>query len=88
MDISLEGFNEYPREAAELYNRLRWWLGLTWGDLLDKAADLYPNKEALIDDRKRLTYAQVREDVDRLAVGLMDIGIGMDANAFPIWRYH
>ena len=75
MVTSLEGFNEYKEEDAERYNRLRWWLGITWGDLLDKAADLYPNKEALVDDTGRWTYAQVRENVDRLAISLMKLGI-------------
>jgi len=72
---SLEGFNGYNKEDADKYNRLRWWLGLTWGDLLDKASDLYPNKVALVDDTGSLTYGQVRENVDRLAIGFMDIGI-------------
>ena len=32
----LEGFTPYRDEDAERYNRLRWWPGLTLGDLLDK----------------------------------------------------
>jgi len=71
----LKGFTPYKKEDAEKYNRLRWWAGLTLGDLLDKAADIYPNKEALVDDKSRLTYSQVRGMVDRLAISLMDLGI-------------
>ena len=56
----LKGFTPYRKEDAEKYNRLRWWAGLTLGDLLDKAADIYPHKEALVDDQSRLTYFQVR----------------------------
>jgi 2,3-dihydroxybenzoate-AMP ligase/mycobactin salicyl-AMP ligase len=48
---------------------------MTLSDLLDKAADLYPRKEALIDDRVRLTYAGLREKADRLAVGLIRLGL-------------
>ena len=40
----LEGFQQYKQEDADKYNKYRWWLGLTWGDLLNKAADLYPAK--------------------------------------------
>ena len=71
----LKGFTPYKKEDAEKYNRLRWWAGLTLGDLLDKAADIYPNKEALVDGGNRLTYAQVREKVNKLAISLIDIGI-------------
>jgi 2,3-dihydroxybenzoate-AMP ligase len=71
----LKGFTPYKKEDAEKYNRLRWWAGLTLGDLLDKAADIYPDKEALVDDRSRLTYSEVRERVNRLAISLMDLGI-------------
>ena len=71
----LKGFTPYQKEDAENYVRLGWWAGLTLGDLLDKAADIYPNKEALVDGRSRLTYAQVRERVNKLAISLIDIGI-------------
>lgn len=72
---NLEGFTPYRAEDAEKYNRLRWWAGLTFGDILDKAAAVYPEKEALVDDRVRLSYAELREKTDRLAVALMDLGI-------------
>ena len=71
----LKGFTAYKKEDAEKYNRLGWWPGLTLGDLLDKAADICPNKEALVDDKSRLTYSKVREMTDRLAISLMELGI-------------
>jgi 2,3-dihydroxybenzoate-AMP ligase/mycobactin salicyl-AMP ligase len=55
----LKGFTGYKKEDAEKYNRLGWWAGLTLGDLLDKAADICPNKEALVDDQSRLPYTIV-----------------------------
>jgi 2,3-dihydroxybenzoate-AMP ligase/mycobactin salicyl-AMP ligase len=73
--MSPTGFPRHRELEAERYSKFRWWLGLTMSDLLDKAADLYPKKEALIDDRVRLTYAQLRESVDRLAVGLIRLGL-------------
>lgn len=68
-------FPKYREEDIEIYSKLRWWLGITLGDMLDKTADLYPRKEALVDDRCRLTYSEVRERVNRLAIGLIDIGL-------------
>jgi len=45
------------------------------GDILDRTADVFPNKEALVDDRVRLTYYELRNKVDHLAMGLMNLGI-------------
>ena len=73
--MTLEGITPYKAEDAEKYNRSRWWPGLTFGDILDKAADVYPEKEAIVDDINRLTYAEFREKTNRLAIGLMGLGI-------------
>ncbi|MCX8021492.1 MAG: AMP-binding protein [Syntrophorhabdaceae bacterium] len=73
--MAIEGFIEYAKEDREKYNRLRWWLGMTWGDLLDKATDLYPDRIGLVDGVKRMTYRELREKVDRFAIGLMELGI-------------
>ncbi len=73
--MGIKGFTEYDGKDAELYNRMRWWLGLTWGDVLDKASDLYPSKVGLVDDDGRMTYQELRQKVDCLALGLIDLGI-------------
>jgi 2,3-dihydroxybenzoate-AMP ligase/mycobactin salicyl-AMP ligase len=75
MAVHLEGFTPYDPQDAERYNRLRWWPGLTLGDLLDKAADIYPDREAFVDGRSRLTFSQAREQSDRLALGLAKLGV-------------
>lgn len=71
----LDGFRPHRQEDAEKYNRLGWWAGLTYGDILDKAADVYPDKEALVDRETRLSYAQVREKTNKLAIGFAELGI-------------
>ncbi len=68
-------FPKHEEEDKERYSHFRWWLGITLGDMVDKAADLYPRKEALMDDRVRLTYAELREKVDKLAIGLIHLGL-------------
>jgi len=73
--MPIEGFEPFRPEDAEKYDKRRWWLGLTWGDMFDKTTDLYPDKEGLADDTARFTYRQLREKVDRLAVGFMRLGI-------------
>jgi 2,3-dihydroxybenzoate-AMP ligase len=73
--MPIQGFEPYKLEDVERYVKYRWWLGLTWGDMFDKATDLYPRKEGLVDDTARFTYRELREKVDRLAIGFMGLGI-------------
>jgi 2,3-dihydroxybenzoate-AMP ligase len=71
----LEGFIPYKEEDAQKYNSCRWWSGLTFGDILDRAADIHPEKEAFVDRMTRLTYGEAREKTNKLAIGLIDLGI-------------
>jgi 2,3-dihydroxybenzoate-AMP ligase len=73
--MAIEGFTEYTKRDREKYNKMRWWLGMTWGDMFDKATDLYPDKVGLVDDAGRWTYAELRNKIDRLAIGLINVGI-------------
>ena len=54
----MEGFIPYDAEDSEKYNKYRCWSGLTFGDILDRAADIHPDKEAFIDSVSRVTYGQ------------------------------
>jgi 2,3-dihydroxybenzoate-AMP ligase len=68
-------FSTHKAKDVYQYTKKKWWLGLTLGDILDRTADVFPNKEALVDDRVRLTYSELRNKVDHLAMGLMNLGI-------------
>lgn len=86
--MPLEGYVGYKKEDAEKYTQNRWWLGLTLGDLLDKGADLYPNKEALVEGDTRLSYGQLREKTNKLAINLIKLGIKSGDRVFlqfPNW---
>ncbi|MFI6310260.1 AMP-binding protein [Nocardia fusca] len=52
-------------------------LGDTIGDNFDRTVATYPGREALVDvpTGRRWTYAQLRQDVDVLALGLLEIGV-------------
>jgi non-ribosomal peptide synthetase component E (peptide arylation enzyme) len=71
----LEGATPYPPDVIEVYAAKGWWLNMTYGDLLDRSASLYPDKLAVIDENSQLTYAQLKEKVDRLAIALLKLGI-------------
>ena len=72
--MTLEGFTPYGAEVADLYEKRRWWLGITLGDMFDKSSDLYPDKVALIGEDKRFTYGQLRELIDSIAYQLHEMG--------------
>jgi non-ribosomal peptide synthetase component E (peptide arylation enzyme) len=69
-----EGFTPYDPKSAAHYERRRWWLGITLGDMFDKACDLYPSKEALVGSGRRYTYSHLRRLVDTLAYRLLQEG--------------
>jgi 2,3-dihydroxybenzoate-AMP ligase len=87
--MPLDGFMPYAKEDAEKYNRMRWWLGMTWGDVFNKATDIYPDKIGLVDDVGRWTYRELRQTVDKLAISLMKLGIKPKDRVFiqlPNWH--
>ena len=71
----LEGFTPYKDDDADTYNREGWWPGLTFGDILDRAAERYPDKAAFIDTTHRLTYAQTRDLANKAAIALINMGL-------------
>jgi 2,3-dihydroxybenzoate-AMP ligase len=73
--MSLTGLPKHRAEDVQRYSRYRWWMGLTLGDVLDRFADVFPEKEAVVDDRKRLTASEVRDRANRLAVSLIRLGV-------------
>jgi len=52
-------------------------LGETIGQRLDKITELYPDRECVVcvDDNERSTYADFREEVDKLAAGFLAMGL-------------
>jgi 2,3-dihydroxybenzoate-AMP ligase len=74
--MPLDGFPQRDERDVERYVRSGCWTDTTLGDLLDHAADRCPEKEALVDNRSRVTYAQFRDRANRLALGLRGLGIG------------
>jgi len=85
----LSGFTPFKADEVEKYTRMGWWSGLTFGDMLDKAAETYPDKEALVDGNSRLTFSQILNKVNRLAIGLMGLEIAAQERVLvqlPNWN--
>jgi 2,3-dihydroxybenzoate-AMP ligase len=71
----LEGAVPYPAERIREYVERGWWQNLTFGDVLDRSAALQAHRTAVVDQRSRFTYAQLRERVDRFARALLKLGL-------------
>jgi len=51
------------------------WAHRGWGDIFDYNARRWPDKEAFIDARRRISWAQMKQITDRLALGLLETGL-------------
>src|ERR1051326_965185 len=52
---------------------------MTAADFCDRNAQLFPNKESLVDRNRRLTWRQVKELSDKLAAGLINLALAHNA---------
>lgn len=51
------------------------WTGIKIGEALQRSADLWPDREFVVGKNERITYADFNHRVDRLATGLIGLGI-------------
>jgi cyclohexanecarboxylate-CoA ligase len=62
-------------ELTDEHTRAGYWLNRTITDYLDEAAAATPDKVAFVDARRRITYGELRRQVDRCALGLLELGV-------------
>jgi non-ribosomal peptide synthetase component E (peptide arylation enzyme) len=65
----------YTPQIIEEYTKKGYWSEATIPDRLDERARWFPDKEAIVDSQGRVTYAQMAKMVDRIALGLLELGI-------------
>ncbi|MYW03134.1 (2,3-dihydroxybenzoyl)adenylate synthase [Streptomyces sp. SID3343] len=65
----------WPAEFAARYRDRGWWRGETFGGMLRERAAAHPDRIAIVDGDRRLTYRDLDERADRLAAGLLARGI-------------
>ncbi len=68
----------YTEELIAEYNKKGYWTAETLVDIWDQNAREYPHKEALVDSKTRLTWAQAKQWIDRIALHLVELGIKKD----------
>ncbi|HKX67422.1 MAG TPA: AMP-binding protein [Intrasporangium sp.] len=62
-------------ELIARYTDDGFWVNRVITDYLDEWAERTPDKTAFIDSRREVTYAALRAEVDRCALGLLELGI-------------
>ncbi len=70
----MEGVPAYPTKEARQYRKLHLWRDITLGEALDDTAKTYSGKEAVVDDRKRWTFAQLSQLTTDFASALAELG--------------
>lgn len=62
-------------ERIEKHTSEGHWVGRTITDHLDEWAERTPDKVAFIDPRRQITFAELKAEVDRCALGLLELGV-------------
>ena len=70
--------SRYTTELIDEYVKNGYWDTTSLADLWERNAKRYPDAEAIVDSRNRLTWSQAYEWIDKLAIGLMEKGIKKD----------
>lgn len=76
MIAHLPGVTLWPDEFAERYRAAGYWQGYTFGQLLRVRATKHPDRVAVVEGERRITYGELDRRADRLAAGLRERGIG------------
>lgn len=71
----IKGWCSYTEEECKRYSEKGFWHNLTVGDLLDRNADLYPDKLAFADEKARVTWKETQHRANRLAIHLKRLGV-------------
>jgi cyclohexanecarboxylate-CoA ligase len=62
-------------EQTERFTASGDWQNKTLTDFLDQAAAATPEKTASVDARRSISYAELKQQVDRCALGLLELGV-------------
>lgn len=66
----------WPADVAGEYRRAGYWAGRTFGEMLRAQAATHADRTAVVDSDRRLTYAELDAEVDALAAGFHELGLG------------
>src|SRR3990172_876328 len=70
--------SRFTPEMHQDYQDRGYWGKTTFADVWDENARLYPDREAVVDSKTRLTWSQAKVWIDRLALGFLKDGLKKD----------
>ncbi|GLY68811.1 AMP-binding protein [Amycolatopsis taiwanensis] len=62
-------------ELIATHTSAGYWVNRTITDHLDEVAAATPGKTAFVDSRRSVTYAELKQEVDRCALGFLELGV-------------
>src|SRR3990172_12446087 len=68
----------HTQEMIDRYVREGFWGNPNTAELWDRNAELYPDREVLVDRRLRITWSEGKILMDRLALGFRQLGLTKD----------
>lgn len=73
----IEGYINWPEKLVNKYKENGIWEGITFGNMLEKQAELYPDNIAIIDksDNTKVTYSEFNDITNKIAQGLNEKNI-------------
>jgi non-ribosomal peptide synthetase component E (peptide arylation enzyme) len=63
---------------VEEYIRTGFWKSETMAEVWDRNARQYPDREGVIDSKRRLTWSQAKQWIDRVVLGFLELGLKRD----------
>jgi len=67
----IEGFIPWPKDLSEEYVFNGYWRNIPLGQELDNIAEIFPSRVALVLNEEKITYSQLKETTDQLAVSFI-----------------
>jgi len=71
----ISGWIPYTEEEIQRYVAKGYWPNLTVGEVLDRTAAKFPSKLAMVDDRGQVSWKELKERSERLALQLLRLGL-------------
>ncbi|NIQ40253.1 MAG: AMP-binding protein, partial [Proteobacteria bacterium] len=72
----IKGWHPFTEEECQRYTAKGLWHNLTVLDLLDRNAEVFPSKLAIVDEKTEVTWKQLQQRANSLALHLNRLGIG------------
>jgi 2,3-dihydroxybenzoate-AMP ligase len=74
----LDGFVPWPADLTATYRARGYWGGTPLGVMFADRAARHPHRTAVVCGERRTTYGELAGEADRLAGGLLALGVGRD----------